>query len=260
MVEIKNLCFSYQKNVPIFADFGWHVAQGEAWSIVGPSGCGKTTLLYLLAGLYPPSSGTIIIGGMPLDKPRLSTGLVLQDYGLLPWATAIDNISVGLRIRGVERKEATRVAREWLTRLALDSVAGHYPAQLSGGQRQRVAIARTLALQPDLLLMDEPLASLDAMTREDLQTLIIELRDVLPATAMVLVTHDIEEAVYLGKKILVLDNPPNTHPVIMENPDSGCAEYRRTPDYAFKCGEVRELFRQQAKKCGVKTMKVGLGK
>ena len=248
MIEIERLCFSYQKGPPIFTDFNWSIAQGEMWSVIGPSGCGKTTLLYLLAGLYLPISGKISIDDRPLVKPRLSTGLILQDYGLLPWRTAIDNVALGLRIRGLNGNRVIEIARRWLSKLDICAMSGHYPAELSGGQRQRVAIARTLALEPDLLLMDEPFASLDALTREDLQNLIIELQtSVSPTMIMILVTHNIEEAVFLGKKIMVLEHPPNTKPVIVENPESGYSEYRRMPSFTQKCKEVRELVIQRMK-------------
>ena len=194
----------------------------------------------MLAGLYLPASGEINIDGRPLPGPRMLTGLILQDYGLLPWATAFDNISLGLKIRRLDSRKVAQVTREWLSRLNIDAVSDHYPAELSGGQRQRVAIARTLALEPDLLLMDEPFASLDALTREDLQILTIRLWQDVPST-IILVTHNIEEAVFLGKRIMVLKHPPNTEPVIIENPSSGYPEYRDTPHFTEKCKEVRGL-------------------
>ena len=240
MVEVERLCFSYPTGSPIFTDFNWSIAQGERWSVIGPSGCGKTTLLYLLAGLRLPTSGKINIGGNPLTQPCLSTGLILQDYGLLPWATAFDNIALGLKIRRLDKERVTQITKEWLSRLGIEAVFHHYPPELSGGQRQRVAIARTLALEPDLLLMDEPFASLDALTREELQNLIIRLWEDSPPT-MIVVTHNIEEAVFLGKRIMVLNDPPNTKPAIIENPESGYIEYRGTPDFTERCKEVRAL-------------------
>ena len=246
MVEIERLCFSYHQESPIFLNFDWSVAQGERWSVIGPSGCGKTTLLYLLAGLRLPASGKININGSPLIKPRVSTGLILQDYGLLPWATAFDNISLGLKIRGLGDGKVAQITREWLSRLGIDAVSSHYPVELSGGQRQRVAIARTLALEPDLLLMDEPFASLDALTREELQNLTISLWESLSST-IILVTHNIEETVFLGKRIMVLEHPPNTKPIIIENPGSGYSEYRKMPDFTERCKEVRKLVKKEAK-------------
>ena len=240
MIEIERLCFSYQQESPIFLNFDWSVGQGERWSVIGPSGCGKTTLLYLLAGLRLPTSGKISIDGAPLTKPRVSTGLILQDYGLLPWANAFNNISLGLKVRRLDKERITKITQKWLSQLGIKAVSNHYPAELSGGQRQRVAIARTLALKPDLLLMDEPFASLDALTREDLQNLIIKLWKNMTLT-MVLVTHNIEEAVFLGKRILVLQHPPNTKTIVVENAGSGYSEYRKTSDFTQRCKEVREL-------------------
>jgi len=246
MVEIERLCFSYHQESPIFLDFNWSIAQGERWSVIGPSGCGKTTLLYLLAGLRLPTSGKININSSQLTEPRVSTGLILQDYGLLPWATAFDNISLGLKIRRLDSGKVAQVTREWLSRLDIAAVSNHYPVELSGGQRQRVAIARTLALEPDLLLMDEPFASLDALTREELQNLIISLWESLSST-IILVTHNIEEAVFLGKRIMVLKHPPNTEPIIIENPGSGYSEYRKMPDFTERCKAVRELVEKAAR-------------
>jgi len=246
LVEIWGLCYSYHEKPPIFLNFNWSIAQGERWAVIGPSGCGKTTLLYLLAGLRLPTSGTIIIDDTQLTRPRASTGLILQDYGLLPWATAFDNISLGLKIRRLDSRKITKVTEEWLSGLGISAVANHFPRGLSGGQRQRVAIARTLALEPDLLLMDEPFASLDALTREELQNLTINLWESLFST-IILVTHNIEEAVLLGKRIMILKHPPNTEPVVIENPDSGSSEYRRMSDFAERCKEVRELIEKAAR-------------
>ena len=246
MVKLDRLCFSYHSECPIFLDFSWDIAPGERWSVIGPSGCGKTTLLYLLAGLYLPTSGGIYFDGSPLLMPRISTGLILQDYGLLPWATAFDNVSLGLKIRRLDKGKVTEITREWLSRLGIDGVADRYPAELSGGQRQRVAIARTLALEPDLLIMDEPFASLDAQTREDLQDLTIRLWERVSST-MILVTHNIEEAVLLGKRIMVLSHTPLTEPVITENPGSGYPGYRNTPDFFRRCQQLRELVEQNAR-------------
>lgn len=223
----------------MFAGFSWRADTAEPWAVIGPSGCGKTTLLYLLAGLRRPRGGRIVIDGEPLRGPRPATGLILQDYGLLPWMTARDNVSLGLRIRGGQpRSQQLALADLWLERLGLTEAAGRYPAELSGGQRQRVAIARTLALDPDLLLMDEPFSSLDALTREDLQDLVLSLGVEGRATT-VLVTHNIEEAVYLARRILVLSLPPIAEARVIDNPDGGRLGYRREPSYYAKCDEVR---------------------
>jgi len=236
MVIVEKLGFIYRRGSPIFQDFSWSMATGERWALIGPSGCGKTTLLYLLAGLRFPTSGTIRINGS-----RTEIGLILQDYGLLPWATAYENVSLGLRIHRVQKTEVRRITEHWMEALDIASVARHYPAELSGGQRQRVAIARTLALEPTLLLMDEPFASLDTLTRENLLDLTLDLwRQGQPST-MVLVSHNIEESVYWGNRILVLKSPPHTQPQIVENPGAGSPSYRNTPEFDSRCQLLRDL-------------------
>ena len=174
MIKINDLTFRYPDGPLIFDNFNWEVYHQESWAVLGPSGCGKSTLLYLLDGLRFPTAGEITIHAQPLTHPRPRTGLILQDYGLLPWATVRENIQLGLKVRkfyGPDGKHAPSEemipdpdfqADFWMERLGLNAVASKYPAQISGGQRQRTAIARTLVLTPDLLLMDEPFASLDA--------------------------------------------------------------------------------------------------
>jgi len=252
MIEIKDLTFQYPNQTPVFEGFHWQVHPGEAWAVLGPSGCGKSTLLYLLAGLRHPSEGEVKVGGVPLSKPRPQTGLILQDYGLLPWATVQENASLGLRIRRfygpdgrhAPRDEAVqdvqRPAEYWLERLGLTEMAGKFPGQLSGGQRQRTAIARTLALAPDLLLMDEPFASLDAPTRQSLGELIRSLRHEHHLTTII-VTHAIEEAAILGERILVLGQPPNRHPQVVENPRAAAPDFIQTTEYQQVCAQLRRM-------------------
>lgn len=234
---------------PIFQDFSWHAKHGESWAILGPSGCGKTTLLYLLAGLRFPTGGQVFINDQPLLRPRPHTGLILQDYGLLPWATVRQNAMLGLQVRtfyGPDGKHApadfqpTLDVDPWLERLGLFPFRHKYPSQLSGGQRQRTAIARTLALKPDLLLMDEPFSSLDAPTRENLQKLVNELWAENQLT-LVIVTHAIEEAAVMGQKILLLGTPPNIQPLIIDNPGAAQPGFRDSLDYLEL---VRSLRRQ----------------
>ena len=239
MIEAVDITFGYDKSAPIFAGFNWTVRPGESWAVIGPSGCGKTTLLYMLAALRLPSGGSVRIGGQPIRRPRRQTGLILQDHGLLPWATARENVTLGLRIRGETRERQGQVAERWLARLGLAAVAGHYPQQLSGGQRQRVAIARTLALDPDLLLMDEPFSSLDAITREQMQDLVLELAQETRLT-VVLVTHNIEEAVYIGGKVLVLPRAPIARTIVIENDGAGERAYRGQAGFYHVCADVRE--------------------
>lgn len=253
MIRLEALTFAYPHSPPVFRDFTWTAERGGAWAVLGPSGCGKTTLLYLLAGLRFPSAGRALINGRPLSRPRPQTGLILQDYGLLPWASVRENAALGLRLRrfyGPDGKHAPADAQPvgdaesalsvdgWLERLGLTSVADKYPGQISGGQRQRTAIARTLILEPDLLLMDEPFSSLDAPTREDLQNRTLELCAEQGIT-LVIVTHAIEEAAYLGRNILLLGQPPNEQAVVIHNPGAGRPEYRGASAYLAACRELR---------------------
>jgi ABC-type nitrate/sulfonate/bicarbonate transport system ATPase subunit len=247
MIQLHSLSFGYPQSKPIFENFTWQVQRGETWAILGSSGCGKTTLLYLLAGLQHPTSGQILINSQPLIRPRPRTGLILQDYGLLPWATVRQNAGLGLKVRnfygadGVHTPQDYRPERDvtpWLERLGIATIAEKYPAQISGGQRQRAAIARTLALQPDLLLMDEPFASLDAVIRADLQSLTLELCAEHGIT-LVIVTHNIEEAAAMGKKILLLGTPPNREARTFENLTAGGANYRESAAYQTLCQTLR---------------------
>lgn len=247
MIQVQSIRFGYPHLPLLFQDFSWVVERSQTWAILGPSGCGKTTLLYLLAGLQQPQVGEITILGETLTRPRPSTGLILQDYGLLPWATVRENANLGINVRTFYGPDGTHApavisplptADAWLTRLGLDDVADKYPAQISGGQRQRTAIARTLAIQPDLLLMDEPFSSLDAVTRSDLQKLTTELCEEQGIT-MIMVTHSIEEAASMGRHILLLGMPPNRKPPVFDNPSAGNPTPDKSDDYQAMCDLLR---------------------
>jgi ABC-type nitrate/sulfonate/bicarbonate transport system ATPase subunit len=249
VITLESLDFHYPNGQPIFQGFDWQVKRGQAWVVLGPSGCGKTTLLYLLAGLVKLDGGKLLIEGQTMDHPRPQTGLILQDYGLLPWATVRQNASLGLDIRAFygpdgRHAPAYRPSRAsvdtWLERLNLSELAARYPQQISGGQRQRTAIARTLVLEPDLLLMDEPFSSLDAPTRENLQDLTQSLWREQGFT-LVLVTHLLEEAAVLGEAILVLGAPPHTQPQVVFNPAACKTGFRHTDDYRQMCQTLRQV-------------------
>jgi len=255
MIRLHSLTFTYPHSASLFESFDLQIEREETWAVLGTSGCGKTTLLYLLAGLKFPNSGQILVDGQALTRPRPRTGLILQDYGLLPWATVRQNAELGLKVRnfygadGVHTPQDYRPERDvtpWLKRLGIAAIAEKYPSQISGGQRQRAAIARTLALQPDLLLMDEPFSSLDAVIRADLQALTLELCAEQGIT-LVIVTHNIEEAAAMGKKILLLESPPNHTANIFENPGAGQPDYHMSSAYQTLCQKLRkELSRETA--------------
>ncbi|MFF8833307.1 ABC transporter ATP-binding protein [Streptomyces sp. NPDC015131] len=183
------------------------VGAGEFLVVVGPSGCGKSTLLDLLAGLTAPTSGRILLDGSPVTGPGLDRGIVFQQYALLPWRTAQGNVEFGLEAVGVPRRRRAALAREYLALVGLSGFEGRHPHELSGGMRQRVAIARSLAYDPEVLLMDEPFAALDAQTRESLQD---ELLGIWRRTGktIVFITHGIDEAVRLGQRVAVMTSRP----------------------------------------------------
>ncbi|MBN1218601.1 MAG: ABC transporter ATP-binding protein [Anaerolineae bacterium] len=252
IVNLVDITFTYPGGTTIFDHFSWQVKRGEGWAIIGASGCGKSTLLYLIAGLRQPGSGQLLVDHQPVTRPRPRTGLILQDYGLLPWATVWDNAALGLDIRrfyGPDGKhtpvdemltDKEKRINYWLERLGISHIARQYPNQISGGQRQRTAIARTLVLNPDLLLMDEPFGALDALTREDLQRLILELREERNLTTII-VTHNIDEAVFMGHKILVLNRPPTSETIIVDNPQAGAPDYRKQEEFFRRCNRLREM-------------------
>lgn len=214
------------------------VQDGEAVAIIGPSGCGKSTLLRLAAGLMRPTSGCVKANGKELCEPRQDMALILQDFGLLPWKTVLANAELGLKIRGVGRKERTDRARTALSSVGLQGFEGRYPSELSGGMKQRLAMARALAMDVDLLLMDEPLSALDALLREELQNTLLGLWRQREHT-QVLVTHSIEEAVFLGQRIVVMAPRPSRVVDIIENPGMGSTDYRLDPAFFERCGQVR---------------------
>lgn len=185
------------------------VRSGEFVCIVGPSGAGKTTLLKCLAGLMPPTSGTAYLDGEPIDGPPAKLALVFQEYtrSLMPWLTVEKNVTLPLINKGLSKRDKRDRAREALDAVGLADVPSKYPWQLSGGMQQRVAIARALAYQPEVLVMDEPFASVDAQTRFELEDLAHSVRDRFGIT-VVLVTHDIDEAVYLADRVVVLGSSP----------------------------------------------------
>ncbi|MFT4393650.1 ABC transporter ATP-binding protein [Gordonia lacunae] len=189
--------------------------EGEFLVLVGPSGSGKSTLLDLVGGLTQPTSGEILLDGKKIVGPGLDRGIVFQQYALLPWRTARGNIEFGLEAKGVGRRERRAIADEYLALVGLTGFGDHHPHELSGGMKQRVAIARSLAYDPEVLLMDEPFAALDAQTRESLQD---ELRRIWTTTGktILFITHGIDEAIYLGNRVAVLTERPGRIKEVLE--------------------------------------------
>jgi NitT/TauT family transport system ATP-binding protein len=179
------------------------IGAGEFLCLLGPSGCGKSTLLNILAGFIPPSSGSVIVNGVAVGAPGPDRAMVFQDYALFPWMTVAENIAFGLEMKRVPRRTIAASVNRLLDMLGLAGFANHYPKDLSGGMRQRVAIARALAVEPPILLMDEPFGALDALTRQSLQDELLRIWEGLGKT-VIFVTHSIDEAIYLADRIVVL--------------------------------------------------------
>jgi NitT/TauT family transport system ATP-binding protein len=223
------------------------VGAGEFLVIVGPSGCGKSTLLDLLGGLTRPSSGRILIDGHPIDGPALDRGIVFQQYALFPWRTALKNIEFGLEAKGVARRERAETAGHFLAMVGLSGFGDRYPHELSGGMKQRVAIARSLAYDPGVLLMDEPFAALDAQTRESLQGELLRIWEESGKT-IVFITHGIDEAVYLGQRVAVMTSRPGRIKQIIDIPlqaRSRQDDLRADPEFARLRHEIWSLLRDE---------------
>ena len=241
MIALDQVHLSFADNgrvLPVLEDVSLQVGAGASCAVIGPSGCGKTSLLFLLAGLLKPTAGTVRVA----DRSR--TGVILQHYGLLPWKSVAANIGLGLRLQGADRERTRARVDELLVEMDLAAFADHFPGQLSGGMQQRVALARALATGPQLLLMDEPLSALDALTRERLQHTILDVWQHHRVT-MVLVTHSIEEAAFLGQTVVVLTSRPARVAAVVENPGAGRADYRQSETFFHQCHQLRTLIREQ---------------
>jgi NitT/TauT family transport system ATP-binding protein len=190
-------------------DVSFTVGEREFVAVVGPSGCGKTTLLRIVAGLEQPSSGSVHVGGHPVVRPGPDRAMVFQQFALFPWKTVRENIAFGLKCKNISRSEQNRVVERYLKLLGMTGTEESYPHQLSGGMQQRVAIARSYAIDPEVLLMDEPFAALDAQTRAMMQEELIRISRVSPRTVL-FVTHSVEEAVYLADRVVVVSQSPGS--------------------------------------------------
>ncbi|SDG57533.1 NitT/TauT family transport system ATP-binding protein [Sinosporangium album] len=210
MLKVVNLAHAYGDQ-QVLAGIDLSVGDGELVSVVGPSGCGKSTLLRSIAGLIKPSHGQVLINGVPVEQTPDDLAVVFQDYSrsLFPWLSAAGNVALPLRRKGMSRRARREAALAALDQVGLAGSADKYPFEMSGGMQQRVAIARALAYRPALLLMDEPFASVDAQTREDLEDLVLAVR-ANHNMSILLITHDIDESVYVGDRVVVLTRSPAT--------------------------------------------------
>ncbi|MET0265906.1 MAG: ABC transporter ATP-binding protein [Duganella sp.] len=198
-----------ERDVVALQDISLEIPQGQLVCLLGPSGCGKSTLLNAVAGFAPPSSGLITAGGQAVSAPGPERGMVFQEYALFPWMTVAENIAFGLQIKGQSKAQIGATVEQLLATLSLGDFRNRYPKDLSGGMRQRVAIARVLALDSPIMLMDEPFGALDALTRRNLQDELLRIWSELKKT-IIFVTHSIEEAIYLADRIVVMTYRPGT--------------------------------------------------
>ncbi|GAB3481581.1 ABC transporter ATP-binding protein [Amycolatopsis cihanbeyliensis] len=229
--------------VPALEEVSFGIGRGEFVAVLGPSGCGKTTLLNIVAGFERQTAGTVEVNGEPVEGPSPERGVVFQHFALFPWKTVLGNVLFGLRMRGVPRREREPVARRFLELVGLAGFERKFPHELSGGMQQRLGVARVLANEPAIMLMDEPFGSLDAQTRRTLQ---VELMTIVEASrpTVFFVTHDVEEAVFLADRIVVLSSRPGRVREIVPVP-LGRPRYWRavleSPDFRRTAGHLMDL-------------------
>jgi len=240
MIQVSNVSIRYGRGldaVEAVEDVSFRLEDGGSLALIGPSGCGKTTLLFGIAGLLRANEGSIAVDGTPVMSTRREIALILQNAGLLPWKTVWQNANLSLVLR---HEYPEKTAEEVLCDLRLHHVHNRFPAELSEGMKRRVGIARALSMSPSVMLMDEPLASLDTLTRERIQDLFLALWKA-HRFSLVLVTHDIEEAAFLGQTIAVLTERPAQIKEIVDNPGMGDTSYRTTAGFRETLGTLREV-------------------
>ena len=220
------------------------VAENDFVTILGPSGCGKSTLLRIVAGLDVPTAGNVLLDGRRITSPGADRGMVFQSYTLFPWLSVLDNVCFGLRERGMPRPQQLDIAHGFLQKVGLQGFANHYPKQLSGGMQQRTALARALANNPRMLLMDEPFGALDHQTRELMQELLLGIWEA-EAKTVLFVTHDIDEAVFMGSRVMVMSARPGRikldRPVPLQHPRH--YSVKTTPAFSALKAELTEAVR-----------------
>jgi ABC-type nitrate/sulfonate/bicarbonate transport system ATPase subunit len=228
------------------------VGDNDFVTIIGPSGCGKSTLLRIVAGLDRPSSGRVILDGREIEGPGADRGMVFQSYTLFPWLTVRDNIAFGLRERGVSNLERGKIADGFVHRVGLTGFENHWPKQLSGGMQQRTAIARALANDPKILLLDEPFGALDNQTRALMQEMLLAIWERDQKTVL-FVTHDIEEAIFLGSRVIVMSARPGRikAEIAVDLPHPRSYRIKTTPEFVGLKERLVEEIRSEALKIAV---------
>jgi NitT/TauT family transport system ATP-binding protein len=246
-LELKELSFNYA-NLPVLYDVSIGVEEGEFVSIVGPSGCGKSTLLSVIDGLNAATGGKIFLDGNEVREPGYDRALVFQEPSLLPWRTVMANVTFGLECQNIPKNEAREKALRLINLVGLDGFADAYPYQLSGGMQQRVNLARALAVDPEILLMDEPFAALDAQTRELMQA---ELLGVWQRTrkTVLFVTHQIDEAIYLSDRVIVFSGRPGrvADIIVPKLSRPRDLKVKHTPEFLASVGRIWSLIQSDAR-------------
>jgi NitT/TauT family transport system ATP-binding protein len=236
---LKKVFSNGNESKTVLDDISFGLSSSDSLAVVGPSGCGKTTLLLIIAGLLPATAGSVLLEGDKIEGPSRKIALVLQHYGLFPWKTVGANVSLGARLQKMRVSDAE--LGELKRELGIEGLDRLYPEQLSGGQRQRVALARALLLKPSLLLLDEPFAAIDTITRERLQNHLLAIFS-QRRFSFIIVTHNIEEAVFLGRKMLVLEEKGLR--TVLDNPGVGNAEYRNKPEFFELSRRLRNVLEE----------------
>lgn len=254
MLKIQGLRKSFTDGSnPVLADFSLEVHRGEFVTLIGPSGCGKTTALRIATGLTKPDAGTVSVDDKPSPGPSRDKGIVFQHFNLFPWRSALHNAAYGLEMQGVPEKDRLATATEYLKMVGLGKHLDYYPWQLSGGMRQRVGLARALAIRPKVLLMDEPFGSLDALTREQLQSMLQRICTEQNLTIL-FVTHSTDEAIYLSDRIIVMGVRPGRviaeFTVNLPKPRTNY-DWRADPEYARIRNQIWKLLEQQIERTEV---------
>jgi NitT/TauT family transport system ATP-binding protein len=237
LIELEGVGMTFERNGRPFValdDIDFVVPSGEFVSVIGPSGCGKTTLLKIISGLLTPTSGEVAVNGELINGPGPDRALIFQNFVLLPWATVLDNAAFGLEARGVPKEERRARAKSQLDQVGLGGFEGHYPRELSGGMQQRVGIARALAVDPDILLMDEPFGALDALTRKLMQTDLLDIWQQSEPRTAVFVTHSMDEAVYLSDRIVLMNTRPGRVEEMVDVPFGRPRTREITHDAAYR--------------------------